>query len=170
MRRNNSFNFDEDTKRILRGAGWSESRAVPTEPWVKALIAEGYVSSPIAEQILENLGGLKVTPPPDPQRVFMPSPFHLNPEHGGIGDFELVDFWQKDFGLTLFPLGEIAGYEILTATPDGKVFTVPFDGGEYLKGNFGDKYKSRFRLVGNTIEDALAVLCLARKKPVPYQL
>jgi len=149
------FSFDYEVKRVLEAAGWSETRRVSTDEWVLVLKEEGYTVFPLAIEVLENLGGLKVVPAidkPDDRRLFSPSPFHLDPVIAGLGEFDRISRWQGKFGLTLFPLGEVGWYFLMLAS-DGRVFAG-------ADGNF--------EVVGDTIESAMATLILAQNRPMVW--
>jgi SUKH-3 immunity protein len=148
------FTFDEDTKTVLRSAGWSELRSVSVDYWVTTLSEEGFTPSPCAIKVLRNLGGLMIKPPRDAQRVFLPDPISLDPVKAASGEFDRVEIWQEDYGLSLFPLAEVFLYAILLIEPQGRVFAGSASG---------------FLLVGASIEAAMAVLTLARTRPTPYQ-
>jgi hypothetical protein len=146
--------FDDEVKRVLESAGWSESRKVSADEWVSALTAEGYTFFPLVLEVLENLGGLTVVPPVDQNdraRAFCPSPFHFDPMTG-LGEFDRFNTWQEEFGLKLFPLGEVGWYFLMVAS-NGRVFAG-------ADGNF--------ELLGQTIESALATLIFARTRPIPW--
>lgn len=150
---NEPFAFDPDTERVLRSAGWSETRSVPTAGWVGTLAREGLRVFPAAERLLANLGGLSVTPPPDEHRVFMPDPFTLDPVRAASGEADRIELWQEQFGLTLYPLGECFLHMILLTDPGGRIFAGT---------------RGTFVLVGNSIEEAMAVLTLGRTRPTPF--
>src|SRR5215213_3171803 len=103
MSPDNRFKFDVDTQRVLRSAGWTEDRFVSADKWIRELTQRGAITFPLANRILENLGGLEIHPPHDPRELFMPSEILLNPSCVA-SEFDRVDLWQNEYSLTLFPL------------------------------------------------------------------
>ncbi|MDY7226039.1 SUKH-3 domain-containing protein [Hyalangium rubrum] len=49
----------------LRSAGWAPERSAPVEPARQALLQEGVVLHPVAEQVLQSLGGLSLRSGPE---------------------------------------------------------------------------------------------------------
>jgi hypothetical protein len=145
--------FSAEVEQILRQAGWFPTRSVPVSQWVEPLVEVGYKPFPVAIRILENLGGLEITPPTSESNLFFPSKIVFDPVYAASSEFDRVEKWQRDYGLVLFPLGEYDPLFILLCAEDGRIF-----GGR----------EKRFDLLGDTIEDALELRIFARRRPVPY--
>jgi hypothetical protein len=128
---------------------------VSTSLWVQALEREGYVPNAKAIAVLENLGGLTVIPETYPEALFHPAKMMFDPVRAGSGEFDRVDWWQRACGLSLFPVAEADPVFNVVVAENGKVF---------------DGRDSTFCQLGYSIEEALEVLLLACRKPIPMLL
>jgi len=148
--------LSQEVQAVLRQQGWSPDRKVPITDWVAQLRSEGYTVSPEGEAILQNFGGLEITPAKRSDDAYAAGAICFDPVLAATGEFERVDFWQKHLGQKLTPLGELEGQSILLLTENGRVF--------YEWGNeIGE--------CGESFEDALELtLVLARRRPIRWKL
>jgi hypothetical protein len=121
--------------------------------WVEPLSEEGYTPLPGAIAILENLGGLEITPPTSAANLFYPDKITFDPVTATVGEFDRIQGWQRKYGVTFFPLGEYVPCFMLLFADDGRIC-----GGR----------DQRLDLLGNGIEEALDLLILAKRLPVPF--
>ena len=128
---------------------------VSASHWVEKLEREGYVANPLAIAVLENLGGLTIVPETYPEALFHPCKVVFDPVRAGSGEFDRVEWWQRACGLTLFPVAESDPVCNVVVAANGRVF-------------YGRD--SSFNLLGQSIEEALEVLLLACRKPIPLLL
>ena len=147
--------LSHEIQSVLRQQGWSPERRVPITDWIAQLRSEGYVVSPEAETILQNFGGLTIVPVKQPDDVYGAGVIRFDPVLAASGEFDRVDFLQKQLGRTLTPLGEV-GQGILLLADDGQVL---------------DVWDNESAEYGNSFEDALqSTLLFARRKPVIRRL
>jgi len=147
------FLFSPQVQKVLEEAGWSPSRSVPVTEWIKNLTDVGYKPFPLAIAILENLGGLEITPPTNQSNLFFPCKIVFDPVYAASSEFDRIKKWQEEHGLWLFPLGEYDPLFILMCSSGGRIF-----GGR----------ESRFDLLGDSIEDALELRIFASRRPIPH--
>jgi hypothetical protein len=125
---------------LLWRAGWRPDRRVETIAWVGRLMEEGFLPNPLADSILESLGGLSV---PIPAAGINPYDHELRfePVRAATGDRDRAEAWETALGIHLFPLGE----EIRT----GNVMWIGDDGKIYYGREFG------LYLIGESFREAM---------------
>ena len=148
------FAFDPRVEEVLRTAGWFPGRSVQTSQWVDPLVAVGYKPLRIAIGILENLGGLEIKPPLSESNVFYPSTIIFDPVYAASSEFDRIQKWEAEYGLALFPLGEYDPSYILLCSGGGEIFGAR---------------EQWFYFLGKSIEEALEVRILARRRPVRHE-
>ena len=147
------FNFSPDVEKVLRESGWFPARSVQISQWIDPLVQVGYRPLPVAKRILENLGGLEITPPHNEANVFFPGKIVFDPVFAASSELDRVENWQKQYDIALFPLGESDPLFILLCSEDGRIF---------------DARAEWLYFLGETIESALELLILARRRRIPY--
>jgi hypothetical protein len=147
------FKFSPAVEQVLRQTGWFPTRSVSIFQWVDPLVEVGYKPFPVAIRILENLGGIEISPPRDESNLFFPSKIVFDPVFAASSEFDRVGKWQKEFDIALFPLGEYDPIYILLCSEDGRIFGAR---------------EQWFYFLGETIEDALELRIFARRRPIPY--
>jgi hypothetical protein len=147
------LHFSAEVEEVLREAGWTPTRHASAVQWVDPLVKVGYTPLLIATQILENLGGLAITPPSSEANVFFPSEIIFDPVYAASSEFDRVKKWQEEYDLLLFPLGEYDPTFILLCSEDGRIFGAR---------------ERQFDYLGATIADALELRILARHRPISY--
>jgi hypothetical protein len=85
--------------------------------------------------------------------LFFPSKIIFDPTLTGSGEFDRVDSWQQELGLTLFPLGEVFDQYILLMADTGRIFACTDD---------------VLDILGDSFEAAMELLIFARTRPTPY--
>jgi hypothetical protein len=145
------FAFCEEVDAVLRQSGWTPERSVDISQWTDPLVKEGYEFHPTAETILKNLGGLRIIPPHNEDNLFFPSEILFDPFYAASGELDRVEAWQAQCRTNLAPLGEYHPSYLLLSAPGGKIY--------------GAREK-RIYLLGDSIEKALELRILARRKPV----
>jgi len=138
---------------VLRQQGWSPERKVPTRIWIAQLIGGGYNVLPEAESILENFGGLEITPVKTPDDAYSANVVSFDPVQGILSEVERIEFWQKLLGQRLTPLGMLYPIEsMLLLGENGQVFC---------------EWGNIIGECGSSFEDALeSTLVFARRKPM----
>jgi hypothetical protein len=138
---------------ILRPQGWSPGRKVSTRDWIHQLVSEGYTVLPQAELLLQNFGGLEITPARRPIDAYAADVIRFDPAKASAGEFERVDFWQRQLGQRLTPLGELVACEsILLLGESGYVFC---------------EWSNIIAECGSSFEDALeSTLIIAQRRPL----
>jgi hypothetical protein len=145
--------LSQEVQAVLRQQGWSPERKVSTRDWVAQLVGVGYTVLPKAESILQNFGGLEITPVKTPDDAFAPQVVRFDPVTDVLSEVERIEFWKKQLAQKLTPLGVLYPCEgILLLGENGQVF---FEWGNIIVE------------CGNSFEDALeSTLLFARRKPV----
>src|SRR5713101_2605459 len=113
--------FSSEVEKVLRQSGWTPSRSVSVNQWVDPLVREGFKPLPGALKILENLGGLEITPPTSPSNLFFPSKIILDPYYTASGELDRVKKWEKRYSLMLFPLGEYDPNHMIFLADNGQI-------------------------------------------------
>lgn len=135
------------TRRVLEASGWSPNRRVSIEAWNSVLRAEGYQLSPLAEEVLRGLGGLRVRP------VFTGNYVHdllFEPELAGSGAYDIAEEFENRFGQQFYPIAEWISNACVFLGDHGKV--VSYDDIERLD-------------IADTFTEALDVLLLGIREP-----
>jgi hypothetical protein len=145
------FPIDQEVEFALRASGWAPDRKVPIEAMVQPLIAEGFKSFRLAEDILRNVGGLTVLPRSGASRAYAPEAVTFDPLDAS-GELDRVLDWGSKFEKQFFPLGECLSTCILLVSTNGEMFA----------GTRGVFYK-----LGTSLGEALNVLVLAKSRPIP---
>jgi len=110
-------------KSVLTKAGWSPERKVPIDEWYGYFKAHGLICSAEAAAILENLGGVRISPPRNSDSTFCPEEIVIDPIFAGRAD--LVKEWQSDLKEPLCPLGSIWNDRaVLVLSGDGKFYGI----------------------------------------------
>lgn len=148
--RGKMFKFTPEAEEVLRRSGWAPSRSVVIEAWTDRLAYEGYALTPGAARILENFGGLEITPPKNDFNLFFPSKIVFDPIIAASGEFDRVDSWQRDLQTTLYPLGEVLEQFILLFAQTGRIYACT-DG--------------VLDILGENLEEAMELLIFARTRP-----
>jgi len=146
--------LSNEVEAILASQGWFPKRRIDIRSWIEQLQGEGFHSSCIAAQILQNLGGLKFAPPRPGNTAYAPDDIIFNPIAAASGEIDRFDGWNQRYQLNLFPLGECLHIMILSVNEDGRVFAGT---------------RGAFCLVGADLSEALEVLTLARKRPIVFK-
>jgi hypothetical protein len=147
------YAFSPEVEDVLLQAGWFPARSVATSQWVGPLEQVGYKPFPAAIRILENLGGLVITPPTNESNLFYPGQIVFDPVFAASSEFKRVEKWQDEYGLRLFPLGEYDPLFILMCSDNGRIFGAR---------------EQLFHFLGATIEVALELQIFARRRPIVY--
>ncbi|MBW5425508.1 hypothetical protein GKQ77_28785 [Streptomyces sp. BG9H] len=91
------------TDRVLRRAGWSPGRSVPTAQWESVLLEVGdFEIHEAARRFLAEFGGLEVVREPDHEKGWRQ--FQLDPLLAE-SDSEIFEELSEEAGADLFPLG-----------------------------------------------------------------
>src|SRR5437762_13830514 len=107
---------------VLRDSGWTPERRVDITAWIDALTEEGYRFSQGAQAILSNFGGLEIIPAVSPTDAYAAGAILFDPVVAASGELDRIEYWEQQLGVTLSPLAEIAGQDILLLAQDGRVF------------------------------------------------
>ncbi|WP_394841797.1 SUKH-3 domain-containing protein [Pendulispora brunnea] len=134
---------------VLQHAGWSPDRFVTISKWSDYFVKKGFFLSPDARTILENLGGLKITPPTSPTNLFNPTEFHFDPYYAASSEVDRIKQWEQDYCVKLFPIGEVGRQVILLCGDDGKIYGAGL---------------GCVKLIGVHISEALDTLVLAERQ------
>jgi hypothetical protein len=122
----------------LTSAGWTPGRRVPLDKWLEPLIAERYAPTPVALELLANLGGLVIHLPAAPPRNPYSHDLVFDPIHYGSGERDRVEEWEAALGVGLFPLGHVTQAYPLWVAGSGAVY-YGFEFGLYsLGGSFAE--------------------------------
>ncbi len=145
--------LSQEVQAVLRQQGWSPERKVSTRDWVAQLAGNGFTVLPEAEAILQNFGGLQITPVTTPSDAYAAEVIRFDPVTEVLSEVGRVEFWQKQLGRKLTPLGVLYPSEAMLLLADnGQVFA-----------EWGNIIKER----GNSFQDALeSHLVFARRKGV----
>ncbi|MEU4481732.1 SUKH-3 domain-containing protein [Micromonospora sp. NPDC023966] len=133
----------------LRAAGWAPDRSVDVRGWHEILGAEGFVLHPLARQVLENFGGLRVTPPVA-VGAFRNSDILFEPELAGSGMFDIAVELKKMFGQDFYPIAEWITNSTVFLGSAGTVV---------------DDHDVEVLHVADSFADALRVMLLADREP-----
>jgi hypothetical protein len=149
--------LSEEVKAALQPQGWSPDRKVSTIDWVARLVGAGCSVLPQAESILQNFGGLEITPVRTPNDAYSPEVLRFDPLTDVLSEIARIEFWQERLALELTPLGVLYPSEaILLLAESGQVLC---------------EWGNLIGECGNTFEDALeSTLVFARRKPVLRKL
>ncbi|MEU4445664.1 SUKH-3 domain-containing protein [Actinosynnema sp. NPDC050801] len=110
-----------DVLRALGDAGWHSQRSMDVSPWLNSLQREGYLPSPLAQEILGTLGGLEVYPINSFGSNFRnQEPFNFDPIKAGSGQRELALEVEKYLGGSYFPIGEWLSYSSVFIEAEGR--------------------------------------------------
>lgn len=96
--------FDDYVKTILKSAGWDESRLVDSTHSIELLRNAGFVPTGHVEDFLNSFGGLRFTPPANPEGAYRPGELSFDLTDP-ICDFELASYWAKESGEQYCPVG-----------------------------------------------------------------
>ena len=145
--------LSQEVQVVLRQQGWSPERKVSTRDWVAQLVSVGYTVLPKAESILQNFGGLEITPVKTPNDAYAPDVIRFDPVTEVLSEVERIEFWQEQLAQKLTPLGMLYPSEaILLLGENGQVYC---------------EWGNIIGECGNSFEDALeSTLVFARRKPV----
>ncbi|MFI1053203.1 SUKH-3 domain-containing protein [Streptomyces olivaceus] len=110
-----------DTERLLRAAGWSSGRSVPTDTWEALLLENGeFEMHDAAHRFLSEFGALGVPHREQGSAPYME--FSLDPLLA-LWDGEIIDDLAEQAGADLYPLGtRDRGNQYLAMAEDGSVF------------------------------------------------
>lgn len=114
--------LSEDLVGALVASEWSAERKVDAGQWVEPLEGEGYRSHPLAEKILEAVGGLSI----DPVNRLGPNfsndePYNFDPIAAGSGQRDLAEEVERVLGGDYFPIGEWLSYSSVFVEAGGRV-------------------------------------------------
>src|SRR5581483_3074105 len=95
--------LSQEVQAVLRQQGWSPERKVSTRDWVAQLVGVGYTVLPQAQSILQNFGGLEITPVRTPNDAFAPEVIRFDPVTEVLSEVERIEFWQERLAQKLTP-------------------------------------------------------------------
>jgi hypothetical protein len=145
------FQFREEVAELLGACGWTPHRSVDVTQYTQRLLNEGFRFNSVSEEILRNLGGLRIVPVPDASNLFFPSEIFFDPYYAASGELDRVRNWQEKFDLELSPIGEYDPTYLLLCGTNGKIYS---------------GRERRFQLLGDSIEEALEMRVLANRRPL----
>ncbi len=125
--------FSERVFATLQSCGWTPERRVSTESWVSQLTSEGFTFIPKAIAVLENLGGLEIRPLNMVTDALTAGVLRFDPILAASGEFDRVDYWQRQLSTKLSPVAETSRGGMLLLAEDGRVY-VTSDGALWLCG------------------------------------
>jgi len=142
--------FSEITVGLLREAGWTTNRDVPTTAHEQALKAGGYQVFPVVRDFLRQFGGLQISRKFVWNRVPLVSKFHFDARIA-------VGAWSPEF-IKSFESSERGPLCVIGETEFGDSVLLMDEQGRLYSGT--DEYLT---LVGNSGYDAVEALCTGRK-------
>lgn len=149
--------LSETVQEVIRQQGWSPDRKVSIDEWISQLVAVGYDVLPEAKAILENFGGLELSPVKTDNDIYSANAIRFDPVTDVLSEFERIQFIQKYLGQKLTPIGVLHPAEsILLLGQTGEVFC---------------EWGNIIGECGKSFEDALAyTLLFAQRKPVIHRI
>ena len=114
--------YSEAGETALTAAGWTPGRRISIDEWVSQLLTEGYTPTPLAVELLANLGGLVVHLPADPPRNPYSHDLVFDPIYFGSGERDRVVEWESVLGIGLVPIGHVTQAYPLWVTGPGAVY------------------------------------------------
>jgi hypothetical protein len=132
---------------VLSRFGWTPDRTCDVNTWIKDRETVGFVSFPLAELVLANLGGLTVKLPGSLTGLEV-APIEVVEFDPTLVSFDSTRVWQNETGLRLFPLGIVDRQVDLLLSLDGQCYL-----------GFGPLWKN-----GENIDDALKNMFFGVKK------
>src|SRR4051794_26723458 len=99
--------MSEQLRRVLLDIGWTPNRRVDISSWRSRLEADGFVSIPKAEAIMESFGNLTLSLVRRDNTIYQsPVTFFDAVIPGGRSDVDRVEDWQERLGLGLNPIAD----------------------------------------------------------------
>jgi hypothetical protein len=144
----NLDNASQYVREVLKDAGWFPERKVPVTEWLAYLNRNGVNCTDQAGAILENFGGLRISPPVNPQGEYRPEEIVFDPTFAGRCD--VVKEWADDLDEAYCPIGSIwKDRAVFVLSESGVFFGISDQGVHY---------------VGDDLASALEVLIAASSK------
>lgn len=133
---------------LLKHCGWYDGRKFDISFWINELTKEGYECFKYAEDILQELGDIKVNV--GNNKGYKGAMFDFNPYNAASGEYDRIEAFQVAAGDKLFPIGSMC---------DAIVYV-----GQKKNIYFGDW--STFFWHGKNLEDYLNRLFREDSKPI----
>jgi hypothetical protein len=145
------FVLDDELRPVLEDAGWSDAYRRDVAEWLPELVAEGFSINPLAQHVLERLGGLALSPRPVEVATFGSGEVVFEPLWAASGEVGRIAMRERQLDTTLCPVGEWCGEYVLLAGGDGCMYA-----------------ETSFQLVriGRNLTEALRTILLADSRPV----
>ena len=124
--------FNEYVESILKVNGWTENRSVDPTPWIQALNDNGFEVTSDVEVFLECFGGLRFTPPINPEGKYRPEELSFSPTDP-VCEFKRVCYWAKKLNEALCPVGGVFRRATLCIGESGAYYLIS-DVGVFLAG------------------------------------
>jgi len=118
----NSSKLDNHTIKVLEKSGWCKDRRIDISNWIEQLKSEGYKNSPYASEILEEFGGLNISPERIKTGKIYPGDIDFNALDAGSGEFDRMEIFEPIAGESLFPLGMVFGQWFLYVGLSNKIY------------------------------------------------
>ncbi|HVF76211.1 MAG TPA: SUKH-3 domain-containing protein [Acidimicrobiales bacterium] len=133
-------------------AGWSAVRRRDASSWDRVLRQEGFSVTEPAIEVLEELGGLTLSPPRWAAAAFGSGPIVMDPIMAASGEAARIKQRERELGLVLCPVGEWIVEYVLLVADDSSVFA-----------------ETTFQVlrVGRNFGEALRVMIVADPAPEP---
>lgn len=143
--------LSQATKKIFEKAGWTPWRQMNIEPYIEALVTDGYEIFDKANDFLIEFGGLEVIHPAYKVHNEMDG-LHFNPIRAIEGIYhERVETYEVRIGEKLVVIGEgYNGQLVLLISESGKIFGA---------------YDDYLTCLGNNTFEALEALCENKETP-----
>lgn len=139
-------------QQVLVESGWSPGRSIDIERWVHELTSHGLTMLPQARLILQNFGGLTISPVRTPADAYSPEVIIFDPLHDT--EYDRIEYWQDCTGMKLTPLGASPKGTCLMLAENGQIF-----GG-------WDRFLFKY---GNSFDEAMEnSLIFAKSKPTEH--
>jgi hypothetical protein len=145
----NSELLSEYVQSVLIKVGWSFDRKVSTKQYQIYFDQEGMSYSSAVIKILENFGGITVSPPTNPNSVYATGELRFDPILADRSD--LVHFWEKKLESSFCSLGSIWGNVALLVLSEKDIYYGLSDAGVHY--------------ISDNLADALEVLIAATSNP-----
>lgn len=145
-----TISFSAEVQEILRASGWTPDHRAAVSGWLQELEEAGFSPSPLATELLEALGGIKVVPRQGEGCAFFSAAITFDPLLEASADYEDLLEWADEYSLTLFPVGLTDDGIRILVSPEGKFFGAMSD---------------MFFGYGEDVGEAMDILILARSAP-----